>query len=110
MGLVREEILDALDASVSEAELQRCILQLATACGWTTYHTYDSRRSNAGYPDLTLVRPPRLMFVELKSEKGKWRPMQEKWLELLRACNVEAYAWRPHDWRDGTIEAVLRND
>ena len=41
---------------MNEAELQRNVLSLAAMTGWLAYHTYDSRRSQAGFPDLVLVR------------------------------------------------------
>ena len=51
-----------------------------TAQGWRTPVTADGD----GWPDLVLVRPPRLIFAELKSETGKVKPHQSKWLDVLR--------------------------
>ena len=56
---------------MTEKELQAAVVELAGYLKWRCYHTYDSRRSNAGFPDLTMVRYGRLIFAELKSEKGK---------------------------------------
>ena len=45
-----------------------------------------------------LCRPPRLVFVELKSEKGKTTPAQDHWLELFGRCpGVEVYLSRPSE-------------
>jgi hypothetical protein len=66
--------------------------------GWTRYHTFLSVRSAPGFPDLVLVRPPRLIFAELKSETGKVTDAQQAWLALLEACpGCEVYTWRPAD-------------
>ena len=94
---------------MSERQLQDAVLRLAGLLRWRCYHTHDSRRSHAGFPDLVLIRPPRCLFVELKSAKGRVRPEQEAWLCDLSGCEgVESALWRPSDWLDGTIEAALR--
>lgn len=91
---------------ISEKAFQAQIVELARLSGWLCYHTFDSRRSAAGFPDLVLVRPPVVVFAELKSEAGKLRPEQQAWLEALRECpGVEARLWRPGDWEE--IEATL---
>ena len=55
-----------------------------------------------GMTDLILCKPPRVIFAELKSEKGKLTPAQEKWISLLTQCKerIECYIWRPADLRD----------
>jgi hypothetical protein len=94
-------------AKVSEKVFMSQVCQLARFCGWKQYHTWNSFRSTEGFPDLVLVRPPRLIFAELKSEKGKLTEAQEEWIEAL--CKVEgvtAFVWHPSDWDD--IERILR--
>ena len=39
--------------------------------------------SPKGEPDLRLVRPPRVVFLELKADKGKLTPEQTEGLDLL---------------------------
>lgn len=91
----------------SETELQRQIVDLAKAFKWWVYHTYDSRKSTPGFPDLVLIRPPRVIFAELKSDAGRLTAEQANVLELLRQCGqVESYIWRPKDW--ATLVDVLR--
>lgn len=93
----------------SEAQFQAAVIELATRCGWLTHHEYDSRRSTAGFPDLVLVRAPRTLFIELKTQRGRVRPEQRAWLETLLCCpGVEVAVWRPADWP--TIEATLVHD
>lgn len=86
----------------SEKVFQQHVIEAATALGWMVYHTYDSRRSQKGYPDLTMVHSGRgrLMFVELKTNKGKLKPEQEVWLAALIGVQprVEVHVWRPNHW------------
>lgn len=93
-------------APVRERDFQAQVLKLARLTGWLCYHTHDSRRSAAGFPDLVLVRPPQIVFAELKSESGKLRPEQEAWLKALAGSeSVEAALWRPRHWPE--IEQTL---
>jgi hypothetical protein len=92
---------------LTEKQFMAQVIRLARLRGWLLYHPFDSRRSAAGYPDLTLVRGQRLIFAELKSEDGRLTPAQAAWLAALRAVpGVEVHIWHPAVW--GTVEAVLR--
>jgi len=93
--------------AVSEKAFQQTVIDYAHLLGYLVYHTYDSRRSAFGFPDLVILgrrehgKPSRCIFAELKSEKGKTSPAQEAWLMELRACpGVECYVWRPRDWQE----------
>jgi hypothetical protein len=72
------------------------VLGSAKAQGWMGYHTHDSRRSEAGFPDLVLVRE-HVLFAELKSATGKLTSAQATWLSLLTHAGLEAVVWRPAD-------------
>ena len=39
----------------------------------------------------------RVIYAELKSEKGKLTEYQREWLETLEACGQEVYLLRPAD-------------
>ena len=93
---------------VTEKEFQSQVITLARACGWMHYHTYDSRRSVSGFPDLVLVRAPRLLIRECKTDTGKVTPTQGEWINVLRQCGVDAAVWRPSDWPE--IEATLARE
>lgn len=79
----------------SEAHFEQQIEQLAAFYGWLVYHPPDNRpttsrrgkryvqRVTAGFPDLTLVRAPELIFAELKTDTGRVAPAQRQWLEAL---------------------------
>lgn len=86
---------------IPEKDWQAQVVQLARLSGWRRiYHTFDSRRSQGGFPDLVLVRPPELLIVELKTDVGKVKPNQQEWLDDLAACGVETAVWRPRDFDD----------
>jgi hypothetical protein len=89
-----------------EAALQNQVLALARLYNWRAYHTFDSRKSPPGFPDLVLVRGKRLIFAELKTQRGRLTLDQSAWLEDLRATCAEVYVWRPADLP--IVAAVLR--
>ena len=109
---MNKDMIDASDAlkldlnATRERDFQRSVVELAELYGWMIYHTYDSRRSNPGFPDLVMVRDNRVIFAELKTMKGKVTKHQERWLEALAKTQVEVKLWRPSDIND--IEEVLR--
>jgi hypothetical protein len=121
--------MSGLPGQPTEAQFTAAVREYAILCGWLFYHTHDSRRSDPGFPDCVFVKPdkrigiveqnfsgpnrPRLIFAELKAEKGRVQTEQRKWLNALEDVayesverhNVEVYVWRPSDWPE--IEKVL---
>lgn len=94
--------------TLNERDFQSQVREVAKVLGWTVFTTWNSYNSPAGEPDLRMVRPPRVIFAELKSERGRTTVAQEEALELLRECTgVEAYLWRPSDWDE--IVACLQH-
>ena len=90
---------------MSEAQWTRQVIDLAKARRWWMYHPHDSRRSEAGWPDWTFIRPPRIVFAELKTDRksSKLTAEQEFVIGLLTECvrkNLEVYVWRPKDFDD----------
>ena len=63
--------------------------------------------TSKGFPDLVIARtdPPRLIYAELKSAKGRIAPEQKEWQARLEANGQEFYIWRPSDWPE--IERIL---
>lgn len=93
-----------------EKTLQEEVIALAGQLGWEHYHTYNSRKSVAGFPDLVLVhgRQKRSLFRELKRTKEKPSLEQALWLGLLEGVGHDVGVWRPVDWLSGRIEKELR--
>ena len=73
------------------------------------YHTWDSRHSAAGFPDLIMLHGGRGLAVELKSERGKIRDEQAEWLHAFALLpGMRSYTFRPHDYLSGRcLEAML---
>ena len=88
-----------------ERDFQRQIVQLAKLYGWLCYHTHDSRRSAAVFPDLVLVRNGTCIVAELKAAQGRVSPEQAMWIAELDGAQISAYVWRPVDWAE--IESML---
>lgn len=80
---------------VLEKDWQQTVVEHFEWQGWTVYHTFDSRRSNPGFPDLVCARNGELLFAELKREKGKLSPEQLVWLALIESAGIECHVWRP---------------
>lgn len=89
----------------TEKQFQQAVVDLATLCGWKHYHPFDSRRSDPGWPDLVLARCGRLLFRELKTEKGRVTDSQAGWLFVLESAGQDVAVWRPSMWTE--IEATL---
>jgi hypothetical protein len=105
---------------VTEKEWQQTVVDTARAFGWRVYHTFDSRNSAPGFPDLVMVRRGRLVFAELKSAHGKLSMPQTEWLMALASVapagvgdeglktgrGVGVFVWHPRDWPE--VERTLR--
>lgn len=97
---------------VTEKQFQNTVQQLAQLKGWSYYHTHDSRRSQPGYPDLTLwhTTQGRIIFAELKTMKGRLTQDQRRVLNELRLTGVaEVYVWRPNQLADDIPETLVHN-
>jgi hypothetical protein len=93
--------------SMTEDQLQDAILDAARLFGWRAYHIRRSDRAivqgDAGFPDVTLARDGRVLFLELKREGGRMTRAQVEWIE---AIGVGALIVRPDDL--DTILGMLR--
>jgi len=87
-----------------ESAVQATIVELARMCGWRVYHTFDSRKSEPGFPDIVLVRE-RVVYAEIKRIGERPRPSQVDWLNALVGAGAEVYVWTIADIEDA--KAVL---
>jgi hypothetical protein len=88
---------------------QALLVDLAHAGGWRVMSIRPPKRDpdgrsrstmgadGKGWPDLTCVRPGRLVVIECKRVGERPRPEQRRWLDDLAAAGAEAYVWTPLD-------------
>lgn len=103
---------------MTEKDLQKCVLGLAGLLGWKCAHFRAARTNKgwrtpveadgAGFPDVVLIKGNRILFRELKSDKGQLSDAQVKWMLALHNAGMDAAVWRPEDWTSGKIEKELR--
>ena len=101
------------DAStpITEAEWLHSVGDALDLTGWAWIHHRPARRAQGkwttptqgnsakGFPDIVAVRPPRVLWLELKAARGQVSPEQAAWLERLRASGQEAHVLKlPRDW------------
>jgi hypothetical protein len=102
---------------VTEREFTTALLDLARILHWRSAHFRPARTAHGwatpvqgdgrGWPDVLLVRPPRIVVAELKVGGGRVSDDQRVWLEQLEQCpGVEVFTWRPKDL--DVIARVLR--
>lgn len=101
----------------SEADFQRAVLDAAAWHGWHACHTRKATvragqiatpTSVPGWPDLVLWHTEHhvVMFVELKTDKGRLSEAQVEVLGSLSSAGANVAIWRPKDW--DAITALLR--
>lgn len=101
----------------TEAGFQQWVITRAEHYGFVAWHDRDSRKNERGLPDLILVYcgtqdgrvPGRLIFAELKRQRGKLSLDQKVWqLMLSTVPSIESYVWRPAD--RPLIERILAGE
>lgn len=93
---------------ISERDFLAMVVELAGWMGWKTYHPWLSVHSSSGYPDLTLLRGPRLLVAEVKREGKMATAKQREWLDAFAAAGVETRVWYPSDF--DAIAATLAKE
>lgn len=71
-----------------------------TVKGWRTAMTGD-----IGFPDIVAVGHGATVVIETKSERGRLRPEQHRWLEAFGAAPTHTLVLRPSNWND--LEALI---
>jgi hypothetical protein len=84
-------------AEISEADVQRTLIEAARLFGWLTAHFRPAMTKHGwvtpvaadgkGFPDLLLVQPStgRIAAFECKAKRGKTTPEQDRWLDAFRS-------------------------
>lgn len=102
-----------------EAGFQRAVIDCARLMGWRFVHHRPARTAKgwrtagsgdiAGWVDLVLwhERARRVLYVELKAERGRTSPAQRDVLSSLRRAGCEVAVWAPRDWDE--LQATLRD-
>jgi hypothetical protein len=96
--------------TVTERDFQRTVIELAHLFGWKVAHFRTAMNARgvymtpvgadgAGWPDLVLIHPARgrILYRELKAERGRLDPRQTTWGEWLTAAGCDWTVWRPSD-------------
>lgn len=94
-------------ARMPERELLERVRSLARVLGLLVYHTHDSRRSEPGFPDLVIAGHGRVLYAELKTQRGRLTDAQRQWISQLQDAGSEVHLWRPQDLLDRTIAKTL---
>lgn len=87
-----------------EDEFAKRIEETMDWLGLRWHHETDSRKSKAGFPDYCVVGPFGVLFLEIKSSKGRVSPQQQGWIDDLANAadgeygSVTAYVAYPEDW------------
>ena len=97
---------------MTHPQFQRQIIGLCKLGGWRYYFTKNSKGSAKGFPDLVLVRPPRMIYAELKTTAYPTLTKEQvEWAnDIEQVPGVEYYAWFPWDLANGEISTVLNGD
>jgi len=100
--------------ALTERDFTAQVIQYAKLRGWVVAHFRPALtdkgwrtpvQGDAGFPDLVLARRGHIIFMELKSEKGKLSREQESWLDALEGPGVVVDVFKPSDWPE--IEHLL---
>jgi hypothetical protein len=102
--------------TIPERDIQTTVIEMARRLGYLVFHHHDSRRQvrpgvfvgdrdAKGFPDLVLLRPPRMVVIECKKELGKVEPEQQEWLDAFAACGAEVHVVRPSNM-DDVLKAI----
>lgn len=105
MTLTATEARTAYKQTITEKQVQEAIVKAARLHNWHCYHTFDSRRSEPGFPDLVLIRGDRCLVAEIKGPKGHVSPAQATWIDAFQKAGIEAYLLYPDD-QDWFIEML----
>lgn len=94
---------------MTEAELKAKVVEMAHERGWRVFSLPMIRnvrpvKDAVGYPDLTLARRGRVLWIELKQETGGLSLAQLRWLQDLAPLCIVV---RPSDLETEQLRMTL---
>lgn len=94
-----EEYLNHLDHSIKEigrGGWQEEVTNEFKRCGWGhVYHTWNSRNSPKGFPDVVICGASRVIAIELKVGNNKPSDEQIGWLKAFKFSGALTFAFWP---------------
>jgi len=102
-------VRQTIQVAISESDFLGQVIELARVLGWFAHHVrpaFSKRgwrtpvQGDVGFLDLVLVSGVRgrVIFAEVKSEKGRLTYEQKAWIAALKDAGQEVYVWKPSDW------------
>jgi VRR-NUC domain len=93
---------------MTEAEVMEKIRVMCFDLRLLVFHAHDSRRSwGPGFPDLVIVGPNGILFVEVKNATNSLRVDQRRWGSAINRAGGMWAIWRPAELVNGTIARRL---
>ena len=94
-----------------ERDFQRDVIAIARQHGWLVHYTPKTRalrHVDAGYPDLMLAHHDKQLILarECKTDSGRVKREQRRWLLALQQYDRTTGVWRPENGHEivGTLE------
>jgi hypothetical protein len=106
-----------MDGRLSEAAWQKQVEERLTVFGWwwlhippnvvvcTRCHTKIYRGIEKGFPDIFAIKPPYMLWLELKAERGHLETEQRRVGAMLKACGQTFVQARPRD-RERVLQLI----
>lgn len=105
---VRLTARDRLLRTITEKEWSTTVIEIARLNRWLIHHSrpawvregrmVTALSGHTGLPDLIMVKAPRLVVVELKTQTGQLTEEQRNWLQAFAEVpGCRAFVWRPAD-------------
>ena len=74
---------------ISESDIRRQVRDYLRVKGWFVFHVLQGLGAYKGIPDLIAVRDGRVIFIELKTARGRQSDYQRKFQADLEAAGGE---------------------
>lgn len=107
--LTGREFRRLTDGVLTEAQWQKQIEDALTVFGYWWMHVPSNvvvcprckhkiyRGIRKGFPDILAIKPPDILWIELKRERGQLEPEQTEVGQMLQACGQTWIHARPRD-------------